>query len=130
MAARHETISVMYVDDDPWQLEATKLLFDVEKDIQVNWCSSPDEALKRFDQVDCVVTDHFMRRMSGIDLARNIRSQSNIPIIVYSIFDEPGIADAARTAGANSFIVNDPVHGSHRLLTLEIRRLVNEHRIH
>ncbi len=116
-------IRVLYVDDDPWQLEAAKLFFETEHDMEVNCCLSPDDALILCNEFDCVVTDYRMRRMSGADLVKKVRKTSNVPIIVYSAFDEPEIVNAATSAGANKFIFNNPIHGGHHLLTEEIRRL-------
>ncbi len=119
-------IRVAYVDDDPWQLEATQLLFDLENDIHITRCSSPDEALVGIsrNEFDCVVTDYLMKKMSGVDLVKEIRRISNVPVIVYSMFDEPSIADAAIDAGANRFVMNNPIRRSHRILAGEIRKLV------
>ncbi len=116
-------IRVLYVDDDPWQLEAAKLLFEAEDDIEINLCLSPDDAIALTDGFDCVVTDYRMKSMSGIDLVKKVRRISDVPIIVYSIYDEPEIADAATSAGANKFILNDFKSLGHHLLTEEIRRL-------
>ncbi len=72
------------------------------------------------------MTDYRMRGMSGAELARRIRSVSNVLVIVYSMFDDQWIPEESLAAGANRFILNDPRRGSHRLLFDGIRRPVHD----
>jgi len=125
MSQPEEQIRVLCVDDDPWQLQATKIFFEPENDILVRTCSSTDEALKEIlhNEFDCLVIDYRMQSISGIELVRNIRHISNVPIIMYSMFDEKGIVDAALSAGANRFNLKNSHVESFRRLAEEIRRL-------
>ncbi len=55
MVTRGRKIRVLFVDDDLYQHEASKLLFEVEDDMDVNWCPSPDDAIKGHSEVSSTV---------------------------------------------------------------------------
>jgi CheY-like chemotaxis protein len=72
-------------------------------------CTNPLEALKLFknnpSQFDMVVTDHAMPEMSGLELAREIRTiHENVPLVVISGFIGSEIQEKYHEAGIREMI--------------------------
>lgn len=65
------------------------------------------EALHR-ERVDVVVSDIRMPRMSGLDVATELRNRADpTPVLLLTTFDDPALLAKARTAGARGFLLKD-----------------------
>jgi FixJ family two-component response regulator len=61
---------------------------------------------------DCLVVDLHMPELTGFDLQRQLmRSGINIPTIVITAYNEPGLRERCQSAGAAAFLLK-PVDGS------------------
>ena len=58
--------------------------------------------------VDVIVSDIRMPRMSGLELVRALRGAGNAtPVLLLTTFDDPGLLQAARAAGAQGYLLKD-----------------------
>ncbi len=113
-----------------------------EAGYQVITAADGISALKLFtaSEIDCVITDLRMPRLSGLDLLARLKTiKSETPVIVITAFGEVETAVAAMRSGAFDYITK-PFNRDEILLTLEraisfgqtteenrrLRRLVNE----
>lgn len=65
------------------------------------------EALHR-QRVDVIVSDVRMPRLSGIEAVRALRERADpTPVLLLTTFDDPALMAAARTAGAQGFLLKD-----------------------
>jgi len=79
---------LLLVDDDPNQLIA--LADQLRADgYQIQTARDGDEALRRLRTAwpDLLIIDMMMPRMDGLTLAREIKAQADLPIIVLSAID-------------------------------------------
>nr|WP_321464544.1 ATP-binding protein [uncultured Desulfobulbus sp.] len=88
--------------------------------------TSPEQALSYFnsgqEQIDLVITDHTMPRMTGLQLATEIMTNfPNIPIILCSGYSEAVTLEEALDAGVRRFLAK-PV--DMRLLAIAIREIL------
>jgi CheY-like chemotaxis protein len=88
--------------------------------------TSPEQALAYFtggqEQIDLVITDHTMPRMTGLALAREVmRHHPNVPIILCSGYSEAVTLEEALDAGVSRFLAK-PV--DMRLLAIAIREIL------
>lgn len=58
--------------------------------------------------VDVIVSDIRMPRLSGLELVRALRERGNVtPVLLLTTFDDPGLLQAARAAGAQGYLLKD-----------------------
>ncbi len=58
--------------------------------------------------VDVIISDIRMPRLSGIELLRALRAEGNLtPVLLLTTFDDPGLLQAARAAGAQGYLLKD-----------------------
>ena len=90
-------IKVALIDDDPLQLEIIKIFLEPEQDIKLSTFSSPSDAYQGIlhDEYECVVTDYRMQDLNGVEFVKIIRATSNVPIIMYTMYDKRKIIDQA-----------------------------------
>jgi two-component system chemotaxis response regulator CheY len=71
-------------------------------------CDGTDAVARLSGRIHMVVTDLNMPRMDGIELIRNIRTQSihkHIPILMLTTESQPAKKEAAKAAGATCWMV-------------------------
>ena len=84
----HETPRILIVDDDPSLL--VLLADQLRSDgFEIQTARDGDEALRRLRSgwPDLLIIDMMMPRMGGLTLAREIKGQADLPIIVLSAID-------------------------------------------
>jgi len=58
--------------------------------------------------VEVIVSDIRMPRMSGLELVRALRERGDAtPVLLLTTFDDPGLLQAARAAGAQGYLLKD-----------------------
>ncbi len=125
-------ISVLTVDDEPDQLELMALyLEEYDPDIRIDPTSSPEETLQKLrgHAYDCVVADHSMPGMTGLELARRVKETNHVPFILYTGRGSEELASEAIGEGVDDYLRKqaDPEH--YRLLAQRIRRAVEKFRL-
>ena len=100
------TPHILIADDDPVVHESLGLYLDAEN---FTYASAYDgeEALSmvQTEKPDLIILDLMMPKMSGIDVCRNIRKNSNIPIIMLTAKGEEIDRVLGLELGADDYIV-------------------------
>lgn len=102
--------NVLVVDD---QLRARRLLVTELREAGFEVCEAGngaegwEEFVRR--RPDVVITDMVMPRADGLELLRQIRAQSETPVIVFTGYGTPQSAASAFKAGADDFVCSPDV---------------------
>ena len=98
-------LSVLVVEDEPSFAEALTLGLSREG-FTVTVSSDGADALRRFDEVnpDIVLLDVMLPTISGIDVCREIRTKSKVPIIMVSAKGEELDAVVGLEVGADDYV--------------------------
>jgi two-component system OmpR family response regulator len=115
-------IEVLLIDDD---VDLSMMLRTLLRgqDIQIRSVSSGEEGVRSVQDnpPDVVILDLLMPGMDGWQVCENIRSFSDVPILILSALGAPGSVARALDAGADDYLIK-PVHAS--LLATRLRTLV------
>jgi DNA-binding response OmpR family regulator len=112
---------VLVVDDDVEMTELLKILlapngFDV---FAANNVVDGIDAVRRL-KPDVMILDLVMPGMDGWQVCKEIRKSSQVPILILSVIDKPGMIARALDEGADDYLLK-PVTSS--VLTAHLRRL-------
>ncbi len=96
---------VLAIDDNP-QIQKLVMVNLQARDYIVQTASSGEEAMDLFkmNQFDLILLDLILPGISGIDVCKWIRQQSEIPIIVLSAHGDEELKIRALDAGADDYI--------------------------
>ena len=70
------SLKVLLVDDEPDQIKLMELYLDeYDPKLKLDSANTPESALKKLrdNEFDCIVLDHSMPEMTGLELAKRIR---------------------------------------------------------
>lgn len=97
--------TVLVVDDQPKPRQLLKLELQ-DAGFNVVEAADGEEGWRSFcaSRPDAVITDMAMPRCDGLELLRRIRSQSDVPVIVFSGYGSVESAADAFKAGADDFL--------------------------
>ncbi|MBT3336381.1 MAG: response regulator [Anaerolineae bacterium] len=114
-------IKVLAIDDDIAMTELLTLLLQTHRFeiITANSGLEGIDLLKKRNP-DIVLLDLMMPAMDGWEVCKRIRSFSNIPIVVLSALNNPGLVASALDAGADDYLIK-PVPSS--ILVAHIKNL-------
>jgi FixJ family two-component response regulator len=115
---------VAVVDDEETVRKALRRLFR-SAGMEVETFASGQEFLTSLAvrQPDCLVLDFHLPGLTGLDVQRQLtQSGSNLPVIVITGHDEPGMADKLFAAGASAYLTK-PVDD--QVLLAAITKAVN-----
>jgi len=118
-------LHILYVDDDKAVLDSYKLLLEMSG-FRVSPYSDPDEAIRAIrdepESFDLIFTDYNMPGISGLDLARIVRTiRADLPVAVTSGFIDEALLAAAEAAGVRALVPKPTPIGE---LCATIRRLI------
>jgi FixJ family two-component response regulator len=106
MQAAHPRIAV--VDDDMSVRKALARLLSASS-FDIETYGSARDFLNALDQdrhPECLVVDLHMPEVTGLDLQKYLTSLGiKIPTIVITAYNEPGISERCRAAGAQAFLL-------------------------
>jgi two-component system, OmpR family, KDP operon response regulator KdpE len=107
--------NILVVDDEPQITRVLKTTLS-SQGYGVRTASDGDEALLILKEwtPDLVITDLRMPNLGGLELCRQIRARSRIPIIVLSVKGEERVKVEALDAGADDYVTKP--FGVHELL--------------
>ncbi len=106
MTITHMPLKVLAIDDDPAMTELLTLLLKTHGyDVMVANTGEDGVASVRRDSPDVVILDLMMPGMDGWQVCTQLRSFSNVPILVFSALDSPGMVARALDAGADDYLV-------------------------
>jgi PAS domain S-box-containing protein len=116
-------LKVIHIDDDPNLQYFLKLVFsELDPFIDLEQFSDGEEALGIIDDtVDCIITDYKMPKLDGLELAKVIREDFDIPIIIFTGQGSESVASRAFSLGVNSYIQKSLEHSVYEILLKEVR---------
>ena len=76
-------------------------------------------------QPDVIILDLMMSEMDGWQVCRSVRAFSNVPILILSALDSPGMVAAALDAGADDYLIKPVTSG---VLLAHLNKLVRRTR--
>ncbi len=127
-------IRVLHVDDnaDLADLVATHLQ-RAHDDIEVVTETSAEDGLRRLrdaaDRIDCVVSDHDMTGMDGLEFLRTVREFApSLPFILFTGKGSEEIASDAISAGVTEYLQKETGSHQYAVLANRIERAVGEER--
>jgi len=96
---------VLVIDDDPNMTDLLSLLLK-SRGYEVSISNSGRDGIQKTkaDPQDVIILDMMMEEMDGLQVCAQIRTFSNIPILILSALDNPGIIVKALDAGADDFL--------------------------
>jgi two-component system response regulator HydG len=116
---------ILYVDDEENPLVIAKTYLErIDSEMLVNVLSSPEEALNIYHTYQCIITDYKMPKMDGFELAKRIRNESNIPIILYTGWGDDELFEKAKTLGINECVSKGFDRKHYETLAQKIRELI------
>ena len=97
---------VLAIDDDPAMTELLTLLLKTHG-FEIATANSGLAGIKliRTTQPDVVILDLMMPAMDGWQVCTQVRTFSNVPILIFSALDSPGMVASALDAGADDYLV-------------------------
>ena len=120
-------IRVLYVDDEENPLIIAKTFLEkIDSELLVNVLSSPEEALKKIDSYQCIITDYKMPKMDGLEFAQKIREKSNIPIILYTAMGSDELFEKASAVGIDECISKGYDLDHYKVLVKRIKSLIKK----
>jgi two-component system KDP operon response regulator KdpE len=106
------SVRVLAIDDDPAMTDLLTLLLKPQG-FAMQTVNTGEEGVRiiRETPPDVVILDLMMPGMDGRQIASQVRTFSNIPILILSALDNPGMVASALDAGADDYLIK-PVPGS------------------
>ena len=100
------TLKVLTIDDDPALTELLTLLLKT-RGLDAYMANSGEEGIKVMREVspDVVILDLMMPGMDGWQVCTEVRAFSDVPILILSALDSPGMVASALDAGADDYLV-------------------------
>ena len=115
-------MKILVIDDDPAMIELLKLLLrPTQSQILTADTGSKGVETVRNQKIEVVILDLMMPEMDGWQVCEAIRKFSEIPILILSALDNPGMVAKALDAGADDYLVK-PVPSS--VLIAHINNLI------
>jgi len=100
------TQKVLAIDDDPAMTELLTLLLKSHGfDVLTANSGVDGVAITQKDPPDVIILDLMMPDMDGWQVCNQIRTFSNVPIVVISALDSPGMVAGVLDAGADDYLV-------------------------
>lgn len=113
---------VLAIDDDIAITELLAMLLRTHG-YEVLTANSGEEGIKLIQEKspDIVVLDLMMPGMDGWQVCKQVRTFSNVPIVILSALDDPAMIASALDAGADDYLVK-PI--SSNILVAHLNRLI------
>jgi len=115
-------IKILAIDDDVAMTELLTLLLKTYN-FEVIAANSGEDGVQqlREHQPDVVLLDLMMPGMDGWHVCKAVREFSNVPILILSALDNPGMVASALDAGADDYLIKPVPSG---VLVAHLNRLV------
>ena len=99
-------IKALAIDDDPAMTDLLSLLLK-SHGLEIFTANSGEEGLRLVRSIvpDIIILDLMMPGLDGWQICREIRTFSNVPIIILSALDNPGMVASALDAGADDYLI-------------------------
>ena len=115
-------IKVLIIDDDVAMAELLAVLLKAQG-LEVSSAINGPEGVKSIRETspDLVVLDLMMTEVDGWEVCKRVRTFSNIPILVLSALDSPGMVAKTLDAGADDYLIKPVPSG---VLVAHINKLI------
>jgi DNA-binding response OmpR family regulator len=99
-------LKILTIDDDPAMTALLALLLK-KLSLDVYIANTGEEGIKLTREIspDVVILDLMMPGMDGWQVCSQVRLFSNVPILILSALDSPGMVASALDAGADDYLV-------------------------
>ncbi|WP_435335400.1 response regulator [Haloarchaeobius sp. TZWWS8] len=126
-AGTSDPIRVLHVDDDPGFLSLTRKAIHREyDDVEIVSVESGEAALRRLEDVDCVVADYGMPDMNGLELVEAVRAlDATLPLVLFTGKGSESVAVDALSAGVTDYLPKRPDLDQFHLLVNRVRQVVD-----
>lgn len=105
-------MKIIVIDDDPAMTELLQLLLQPASSEIFTANSGPVGIdLIKNKNPDVVILDLMMPDMDGWQVCKRVREFSDIPILVLSALDNPGVVAEALDAGADDYLIKPVASG-------------------
>nr|WP_036922270.1 MtrAB system response regulator MtrA [Propionicicella superfundia] len=96
---------ILVVDDDPRVSEMLQLVLQQEG-FSTAWCATGTDALRSFREfhADLVLLDVMLPGLSGVEVCREIRAESGVPIVMLTAKSDTSDIVEGLTAGADDYV--------------------------
>jgi len=132
MSRPGDEIRVLHVDDESELRSAVATHLERAHDaMQVTSEPSARDGLDRLSEApfDCIVSDHGMAEMNGLEFLREVRSEyPELPFVLFTGKGNEEIASEAISAGVTEYLQKDEGTDQYAVLANRIERAVSEHR--
>jgi DNA-binding response OmpR family regulator len=99
-------IKVLTIDDDLAMAELLAVLLKAQGfDISVTTSGMEGVKMIRESTPDLVILDLMMIDVDGWEVCKRVREFSNVPILILSALDSPGMVASALDAGADDYLI-------------------------
>jgi two-component system response regulator MtrA len=114
-------IKVLAIDDDPAMTELLTLLLKTHG-FDVLTANTGEDGVTQVQEYkpDVVILDLMMPGMDGWQVCSAVRKFSNVPILIFSALDSPGMVASALDAGADDYLVKPVPSG---VLVAHVKKL-------
>lgn len=120
-------MKILVIDDDPAMTDLLRLLLEPSSSNVFTANSGPEGIrLVKSENPDIIILDLMMPDMNGWQICKIVREFSNVPILILSALDSPGLVAAALDTGADDYLIK-PVPSS--VLLAHINKLVRRTRL-
>lgn len=130
---RPDPMTVLHVDDEPGLVELAAEFLEREADgLEVETATSPTEGIERLSEVeiDCIVSDHDMPGMDGLEFLDHIREDHDIPFILFTGRGSEEIASEAISRGVTDYLQKSTGPNQYTVLANRVSNAVSQHRSH
>lgn len=118
---------ILVIDDDEGMTELLSLLLAPASSEIIIANSGPDGiALTKKHRPDVIILDLMMPEMNGWRICKQIREFSDVPILILSAIDAPGIVAQALDVGADDYLVKPVSSGT---LIAHLNKLVRRAKV-
>jgi len=124
-------VTVLHVDDEPGFADVTAEFLERAGGFDVLTEECGEDALARIaaDSVDCVVSDHDMPSMNGLELLARVReSHPDLPFILFTGKGSEEVAGEAISAGVTDYLQKGSGTDQYTVLANRIRNAVEQDR--
>jgi DNA-binding response OmpR family regulator len=115
-------LRILIIDDDPAGTDILEMLLAPSNAVVRRACSGEyGIALAEELKPDLILLDYMMPGLNGLQTTRALRKFTNVPILILSVLDDPGILAKVLNQGADDYLVK-PV--SREILIAHINNLM------
>ena len=99
-------MKILVIDDDPAMTDLLKLIL-VSADAEIITANSGFDGLQKIKSASpsLVILDLMMPDMDGWLMTSEIRKFSQVPVLILSVIDNPGLVARALDAGADDYLI-------------------------